>query len=280
MAWMRLDTRDVSGIEYDGLDVTAYGLLMLLAWRSWDQGGIPDDKGAILRALRGRIDGASFDAAWAQVRPLLDADTSGKLHLPWVEEARSELLDGRKNEAEKKRNQRLKARQGHLSPGTPLGVPRESTGSPRPTDGRTDEQTDGQTQKRAPRAPSDPAPWVDAINELVPARDSADWCEACAEWARARRDHGHKALKGAGWRRIVAEWLPRGLVQFRASVQQSASQGWQGLFAPKAAPGTIQTGPNKGKPDGRAWLEEMVNGPSSPAPDTSVRETTARVVNP
>lgn len=277
-SWMRLDTRDVRSFEYDGLDVTAYGLLMLLAWSSWDHGGIPDDKAAILRSLRGRIDGAAFDAAWAQVRPLLDADVDGKLRIPWIEEARTELLEGRKNEAEKKRNQRLKARQSRLSPGTPQGVPGESPGSPRgvPVYGRTDGRTDetNKPQKRAPRAAAPPPedPWVAVIEELVPLKDQGDWKAACALHAAARRRWKHKRLEAATWRVRVSEWLPHGVAAFSAAVQQSDAQGWQGLFPPKGA-----NGARSNIPAGAVTMRDVLAGSPAPMKPLQPRDVRAEV---
>lgn len=284
-SWMRLDTRDVSSFEYDSLDVTAYGLLMLLAWRSWDSGGIPDDKALVLRALRGRIDSAAFDTAWAQVRPLLTADENGRLRIPWVEEARSELLDGRKNEAEKKRNQRLKARQGPLSPGSPQGVPGTSEGVPRespPTDGRTDgrdERTD-EPQKRAPRAAA-PPPWVEVLRLEHPALPEREaWEALLAGWADARRENKHKPLGPTGWRSIVRAWVPQGLAAFQDALEHSIASGWQSINPrPRAAsgapPGTIQRGPSRGQPDARDLL---FGSAATHTPEVPVRDTTARVM--
>jgi hypothetical protein len=180
-SWMRLDTRDVSGFDYDGLDATAYGVLMLLAWRSWEQGGIPDDPQVILRALRGRIDGPAFDAAWRQIRPLLDADTDGKLRFPWVEEARDEMLDNRKSETERKREWRLRERQARLSRGTPASVPQDSHVLPAsvPAHVRTDVRTNEPPEaERALRA---------VVSKKPATGDCADLTRHFeAEWTRVR----------------------------------------------------------------------------------------------
>lgn len=147
-SWMRLAPADLSSVEYDGLDLAAYGLLMWMAWRSWDQGGLPDDPAVLRRALRGRIDGGAFDEAWRQVRPLLDADSDGRLRIPWLEHAREEAITHLKTDADRKREARKRARpvdvrrtsvdiQGH--PRTSASVQESPS-----TDVRTDAPTDGQ----------------------------------------------------------------------------------------------------------------------------------------
>lgn len=256
-SWMRLDTRDVSSFEYDGLDATAYGVLMLLAWRSWDHGGVPDDKAVIYRALRGRIDGASFDAAWAQIRPLLDADADGKLRFPWIEEARQELIDHRRSETERKRDQRLKAREGHLSRGTSRdshGSPTDVPACPAPTDGRTD----GRTEEKAPRKR---VPAADAASVALPTSlDTAEFRETWAAFLEERRVR-RKVVTERAARGLLSKLSPWGAARGRVALQNSIDNGWTGVFEPDeqrgASPAPSAPPPTKAATDRAAYERDV-----------------------
>lgn len=285
MAWMRLDLEETRSIEVEALDLTALGLFWWLVDRTWEQGGVPDDPSLIRRALRGRIDGAAFDDAWRQVRPLMDAGSDNRIRIAWVERAREDTIGHLKTDAARKKAERLRAKavrppDVRVTPPDVRPCPAES---PDRTDGRTGQDRTDEPQKRAPRArPAPVDPWTEAVHELVPAPDRPGWLDACTEHAAARRAHGHKALTRAAWGLRVREWLPRGLPAFAGAVRQSAAQGWQGLFPEKGAagapPGTIQRGPNKGQQSARAILLG-----DEARPDLfqrPVRDTTATVLDP
>jgi len=279
--WMRLEPREISTIETDSMDLVAYGLWMWMSLRSWDDGGIPDDPQMIRRALRGRIDGTEFDAAWRQVRPLLDVDADGKLRVPWVERAREDtltMLDGhaaRQREYRKRqkavpatleavRDEHVTQRDSHVTSG-------DRTGQDRTGQDKTD-KTD-KTQKRAPRAAA-PPPWVSILEADYP-DIREEWAAACDAWATARRENKHKPLGPTGWRNILREWIPRGLQPFQDAVAHSGASGWQSINPQPGraamAPGLIQSGTNRGQPSARAMYLH-------PDPQPEVRETTATVI--
>jgi len=284
--WMRLEPREVSTIETDSLDLVAYGLWMWMSWKSWDGGGIPDDPQMIRRALRGRIDGAAFDEAWRQVRPLLDVDADGKLRVPWIERAREETITMLDGTAARQREHR-KRQKGQKAVPAPLEAVRDCDVTSRhcdvtlrhvkSQDGRTDGRTDmtdktDKTQKRAPRAAA-PPPWVSILEADYP-DIREEWAAACDAWATARRENKHKPLGPTGWRNILREWIPRGLQPFQAAVAHSGASGWQSINPQPGraamAPGLIQSGPNRGQPSARAMLLH-------PDPQHEIRETTATV---
>lgn len=281
-SWMRLEPREIHSIDVDALDLAAYGLWMWLSWRSWDSGGIPDDPQVIRRALRGRIDGAAFDEAWRQVRSLLDVDADGKLRVPWVENAREETIGMLNGHAARQREyrKRQKATAGPKNADRDANVTRRDSHdtSHARTDGRTDGQdkTDGQTNPPTPRRGKRAPPAE--VEALWPASiDCIGLRVAWDDYLAYRRERRLSALAPSTVRQRFATFEVWGVEKSIQAIREAIAAGWQGIFEPKAPPaGTIQSGPLRGQRDGRAWLEEMVNGPAQPP----ARETTARVVDP
>lgn len=229
MAWMRLDFEEARSLEVEALDMTALGLFWWLVDRTWEQGGVPDDPALIRRALRGRIDGAAFDDAWRQVRPLMDAGSDNRVRIPWVERAREDTIGHMRSDAARKKAERLRAK-AHRPPDVRVTPPDVRARPPESADLTGQDGRTGQTnepQKRAPRAVA-----LSALSVPIPkAIDTPEVREAWDAYVRDRLERRHPVTLRAAELALakLESWGPR---KAAVALCRSVERGWRGVFDP------------------------------------------------
>lgn len=108
---------------------------------------------------------------------------------------------------------------------------------------------------------------------IPPTLDTPEFQAVWAEWLSYRKER-KDPITPTGGKAQLAKCARMGVERSIAALQHTMESGWLGMREPDAPTGTVQKGPSKGQPDGRAWLNSMLGT----NPNQPVRETTATVV--
>ncbi len=97
--------------------------------------------------------------------------------------------------------------------------------------------------------------------------DTPEGRKALADWIAYRKER-KPALKSKSIEALVKKWAKDGSAVFAAAVEHSISNGWQGLFAPKASDtGSLFGGGRPGRVEAPPGKYDHLDGPGTPLTD-------------
>lgn len=270
-SWYRLDPAEL--LLHDAslsLDEEAFGALMRLSFRALAGVPIRDDEEACRRACGTRC--RDWPATWAAIRRVLvpvesvgirtGPCASRELSWEWIERLRGDTSRRLSADRERKKKPHSEAPNADPPPDSD-GIRRTPSDSALRTDGRTDEQT-RRTDRQTDQKPARKLAGGDAA-ELTRHFE--------AEFLRTR---GAAYVHGGAKDGTAAAWLVKSLglqeARRRATAMLDDPDAWiaknaslaflraqVNRWAPsvRQAVPTIQSGPNRGQPSGRAFLDAL-----------------------
>jgi len=106
---------------------------------------------------------------------------------------------------------------------------RNATGEPQPPD-TTDEE--GYKQKKKEKNIPPKSPKGDLSSVILKANLSPDRAASLDLWLQHKKEIG-KSYKSTGLKSLIKKWADKSDAEFRAAVESSSSNGYEGLFEPK-----------------------------------------------
>lgn len=241
MSWFRLSPEDLTDDPiFLRLKAEPALLYTLLAMRSLRRGPLAPDRELYRMMWGSRFE--DFDSAWSDVLAANPAGEDGLIHFTWADEARDDSDERSRDNRERKRLSRSRAQEkamSHVGHSDVTVTAAAVTRPSRSTDGRTDEQTDGQDRAGdKPRLDPPPAPtpevetWAKTFTEF-PTLNLPICHAAYRRWLEYRRGSKLKAWPVATLKGSLGKFEPHGSAAWCSAIDESISNGWQGLFPPR-----------------------------------------------
>lgn len=217
------------------MSAEAEALFLRLCLDQWEHGFACADRERWCRAHAHRM--RDFDSAWAQACAPFANTEQGLVH-PRVARDRSEQIEAvrvRQEMGSKAATARWEGRSGAKRKRGQSASMRAACGP----------------NHSASASVSDPVP--DAL--LSDRLRTPELRRALGDYQRSRKEQGHKALGEVGMKRLIAKLEGWGHDRAVAALNDSAANGYQGVFEPKGS----RSAP-AARPDGLAALRQRLNG--------------------
>lgn len=230
-----------------GLDDSGVALYLWLLWRQFKNESLPGPE--VLRTLPHRWQ-RNWGKVWPQVAPCFEVGADGRLRNQVCAEHRSAMLErvesartnGRKGGRPPKPDQNPPVISGEPPGSIPLTQAKAPNGSYLNGTDQTGSEKNGAPPRADPPPAAEVETWAKTFHEF-PTLDQPACHAAYRRWGDYRRTSKLKAWGAPTLKAALGKFEPHGAASLVSAIDESISNGWQGLFPPRN--GTANTAPGQ-----------------------------------